>query len=62
VPIYAALRQGPHIKVAAVASRWQRVVDLNGLGDMNTIQPSPEALPLVLSGAYVAYYNLRLQD
>jgi len=27
LPISAALRQGPHIKVAAVASRWQRVGD-----------------------------------
>jgi len=26
-----ALRQGPHIKVAVVASRWQRVGDLIGL-------------------------------
>jgi len=32
VPISAALRQGPHIKVAAVASRWQRVGDLIGSG------------------------------
>jgi len=28
MPISAALRQGPHIKVAMVASRWQRVGDL----------------------------------
>jgi len=28
MPISAALRQGSHIKVAAVASRWQRVGDL----------------------------------
>jgi len=28
VPNSAALRQGPHIKVAAVANRWQRVRDL----------------------------------
>jgi len=27
-----ALRQGPHIKVATVASRWQRVGDLIGSG------------------------------
>jgi len=26
----AALHQGPHIKVATVASRWQRVGDLIG--------------------------------
>jgi len=32
VPISAALRQGPHIKVAAVASRWKRVEDLIGSG------------------------------
>jgi len=32
VPISAALHQGPHIKVAAVASRWQRVGDLIGSG------------------------------
>jgi len=30
MPISAALRQGPHIKVAAVANRWQRVGDLIG--------------------------------
>jgi len=30
VLISAVLRQGPHIKVAAVASRWQRVGDLIG--------------------------------
>jgi len=28
VPTSTALRQGPHIKVATVASRWQRVGDL----------------------------------
>jgi len=33
VPISAALRQGPHLKVAAVVSRWQRVGDLIGLGN-----------------------------
>jgi len=27
-----ALRQGPHIKVATVASRWQRMRDLIGSG------------------------------
>jgi len=32
VPISAALRQGPHIKVATVASRWQREGDLIGSG------------------------------
>jgi len=34
VSISAALRQGPHhtIKVATVASRWQRVGDLIGSG------------------------------
>jgi len=30
VAIIAALRQGPHFKIAAVASRWQRVGDLIG--------------------------------
>jgi len=30
--VSAALRQGPHIKVAAVASRWQRMGDLIGSG------------------------------
>jgi len=30
VPNFATLRQGLHIKVAAVASRWQRVGDLIG--------------------------------
>jgi len=32
VPISAALRQSPHIKIAAVASRWQRLGDLVGSG------------------------------
>jgi len=32
MPNSAALRQGPHIKVATVASRWQRVGDLTGSG------------------------------
>jgi len=32
VPISAALRQGPYIKVAEVTSRWQRVEDLLGSG------------------------------
>jgi len=32
VPISTALRQGPHIKVATVASCWQRVRDLIGSG------------------------------
>jgi len=32
MPISASLRQGSHIKVAAVASRWQRVGDLIGSG------------------------------
>jgi len=30
VPISVSLCQGPHMKVAAVASRWQRVGDLIG--------------------------------
>jgi len=30
VPISATLRQGPHIKIAAVAGRLQRVGDLIG--------------------------------
>jgi len=32
LPNSAALRQGPHFKVTAVASRWQRVGDLIGSG------------------------------
>jgi len=32
VPISETLRQGPHIKVATVASRWERVGDLIGSG------------------------------
>jgi len=33
VPLFAALhQQGPDIKVAAVVSSWQRVVDLIGSG------------------------------
>jgi len=29
---FRGLRQGPHFKVAAVASRWQRAADLIGSG------------------------------
>jgi len=29
---FATLRQSPHFKVAAAASRWQRVEDLIGSG------------------------------
>jgi len=32
VLIYTALHQSPHIKVATVSSRWQRVGDLIGSG------------------------------
>jgi len=47
VPISAALRQGPHIKVAAMASRWQHVGDLIGSG-FKPISPAPEANVLLL--------------
>jgi len=42
------LRQSPHIKIAAVASHWQRVEDLIGSG-FNPIPAVPEAdiFPLV---------------
>jgi len=45
------MRQGPIIKVAAVASRWQRVGDSIGLGfELHTSAPEADNLPLAPSG------------
>jgi len=46
VPISAALRQGPHFEVIAVAIRWQRVGNLIGSEHLNSTPPAPDA-PLV---------------
>jgi len=39
MPTSAALRQGPHVKVAGVASCWQRVGDFIRAG----FEPTPPA-------------------
>jgi len=53
VPISAVLPQGPNIKVAGVASRWQRVGDLIGSGFvLLTSAPEADVLPLVPFGQF----------
>jgi len=50
VPISATLRQNPDFKVAAVASRWQRV-DLIGSGfEPHTSVLEADVLPRASSG------------
>jgi len=61
VPTSVALRQGPHFKVAAMASCWQRARDLIGSGfESLTFRTRGRDLPLVPSGRlrpkYDCYY------
>jgi len=46
--ISAALRQGSHIRVAAVTSRWQRVEVLIGSGFEPLTPPEPEAIVSIM--------------